>query len=247
LGFFRLRSVIYGGLKPPGKAVKTKSLTIDRLKEVLSYETDTGNFRWKSTWHNIQNGKIAGSTDKGYRMIVIDKISHHAGRLAWFWVNGVWPRLLRYQNGNKLDTRMENLREGFYLETKHDFRTKEGKSAYGKEYREANRAEFSHRERLKNFGIDRKQFGDMLLAQNGCCAICKQPETATRNGRIKALAVDHCHETGKIRSLLCVQCNTGLGKFKDDRNLMLAAIKYLDHHKGVEHVAAKLELVRNES
>jgi hypothetical protein len=92
-----------------------------------------------------------------------------------------------------------------------------------------------------------KQYGDMLLAQNGKCKICKQAETATRNGRVKALAVDHDHETGEIRGLLCVQCNTGLGKFKDDRNLMLSAIKYLDEYKGVGRVAAKLEIVRNKA
>jgi cytochrome c551/c552 len=104
---------------------------------------------------------------------------------------------------------------------------------------------FRDQERMRKFGITRAKYGDMLLAQGGACAICHQPETATRNGLMKALAVDHCHASGEVRGLLCVACNTGIGKFKDDRNLMLSAIKYLDKHQGREQIATKLELVRN--
>lgn len=179
-------------------------------------------------------------------MIVIDGVGHLAQRLAWLWVHGTWPRLIRFQNGDTLDCRISNLCEGFYLTTTSNWRTPEGRKAWNKQYREERREILRDKARETTFGVTRKEYGDLLLAQNGTCAICKQPETATRNGRVKALAVDHCHETGNIRGLLCVACNTGIGKFKDDRNLMIAAIKYLDKHSGREQVAAKLEIVRNE-
>ena len=76
---------------------------------------------------------------------------------------------------------------------------------------------------LRKYGITREQYEDMYEQQEGCCAICSQHEsTFTR-----ALAVDHCHQTGKVRGLLCVNCNVGLGNFKDSEEFLTAAIAYL--------------------
>jgi hypothetical protein len=49
---------------------------------------------------------------------------------------------------------------------------------------------------------------------------------------VKALAVDHNHETGALRGLLCCDCNQALGKFQDSRDILLKAIRYLDKHDG---------------
>jgi hypothetical protein len=223
--------------------VETTKLTLERLKQAVSYDPETGEFLWVQRGRGFRTGRPAGSTDKGYRIIVIDGIGHYAQRLAWFWVNGTWPRLIRFQNGDQLDCRIDNLKEGFYLTTKYDHRTKEGRAASQREYRSIRREDFRDAERERKFGINRKQYGDLLLAQNGLCAICRQPETDTRNGQVKALAVDHDHETGVVRGLLCVACNTGLGKFKDNRNTMLAAIKYLDRNAGRESAVPALILV----
>ncbi len=228
--------------------MKTPSLTLDQLKASVSYDPGTGIFIWVKSGPGVAIGKRVGSIDSknGYRVMMIDGVMYNAQRLAWFWTHGTWPKMIRFQNGDRDDCRIDNLCDGRLATTKHDYRTKEGKAAAQKEYRSLRREVYRNAAREAKFGITLKQYGDMLLAQNGCCAICKHPETATRNGVVKALAVDHDHETGAIRGLLCVACNTGIGKFKDDRNLMLSAVKYLDTHKGVERVAAKLELVRNE-
>jgi hypothetical protein len=79
------------------------------------------------------------------------------------------------------------------------------------------------------YGITRQQYEQMLEAQGGVCAICEQPETAIdkRNGRVRNLAVDHDHETGAIRGLLCGNCNKALGCFKDDPEIMRKAIGYV--------------------
>ena len=102
--------------------------------------------------------------------------------------------------------------------------------AYQQAYREKNRETLRHRERERKFGISRQEYADLFLKQNGVCAICKQPETATRLGKVKALSVDHCHTSGKVRGLLCSDCNTGIGKMKESREALLAAIRYLDEH-----------------
>lgn len=67
--------------------------------------------------------------------------------------------------------------------------------------------------------------------QNGLCKICNQPETYktdnNKHKKIKRLSIDHCHKTNKIRGLLCQNCNTSLGGFKDSIDILQAAINYL--------------------
>ena len=78
--------------------------------------------------------------------------------------------------------------------------------------------------RKYGFGIER--FNEMFAAQNGCCAICGRHQLEF----VKGLAVDHDHETGAIRQLLCPNCNVGLGSFRDNIGLLAKAIKYLETH-----------------
>ena len=82
----------------------------------------------------------------------------------------------------------------------------------------------------KSFGLSVEDYTAMLESQGGVCAICKQPETTIRAGKVQALAVDHCHTTGKIRGLLCNSCNRALGKFKDDVSIVKSAVAYLEEH-----------------
>jgi len=98
---------------------------------------------------------------------------------------------------------------------------------YQSRYREANAETLRHKERERKFGISSETYAQMLQEQNGVCAICGNPETATRLGVVKALSVDHDHKTGRIRGLLCSDCNTGIGKFKDDVKVLQSAIRYL--------------------
>ncbi len=81
---------------------------------------------------------------------------------------------------------------------------------------------------LKTYGITPEGYELILTSQSGCCAICKKPETVEHEGKIKNLAVDHDHKTGRVRGLLCDGCNTGLGRFKDSIEALREAIKYLE-------------------
>jgi hypothetical protein len=77
-----------------------------------------------------------------------------------------------------------------------------------------------------NYGMTVDDYNDMLQSQNNRCACC-----GIHKAKIKGLLhVDHCHDTGKVRGLLCVSCNTGLGKFHDDIDLLKDAINYLEKH-----------------
>lgn len=72
----------------------------------------------------------------------------------------------------------------------------------------------------------------MLEAQEGVCAICHLPETRrSKSGAVKLLAVDHDHATGRVRQLLCHNCNCGLGNFLDSPTLLEAAMHYLTQHQ----------------
>lgn len=79
----------------------------------------------------------------------------------------------------------------------------------------------------RSFGITTEKYDQMFKAQKGLCKLCRKPEPGTRNGKRKMLAVDHDHETGKIRGLLCSKCNTALGLLDDSPELLEAAIVYL--------------------
>lgn len=74
------------------------------------------------------------------------------------------------------------------------------------------------------FGITIDQFNELLAKQNHCCAICMSP---TPKGR-GTFHVDHCHETGKIRGILCHDCNTGIGKLGDSLESVKKAVSYLE-------------------
>lgn len=78
---------------------------------------------------------------------------------------------------------------------------------------------------LKRYGITIMEYDKLLISQNNSCAICKTHVSELS----KRLAVDHCHTTKKVRGLLCYNCNTGLGRFKDDTNIMSEAISYLNN------------------
>lgn len=78
------------------------------------------------------------------------------------------------------------------------------------------------------YGITLDQYEEMLEAQDGHCAIC--PATTPGRANRKYLYVDHDHETGKVRGLLCGNCNDGLGRFIDDIDLLASAIMYLMQH-----------------
>ena len=79
-----------------------------------------------------------------------------------------------------------------------------------------------HYSKAYNLSLD--DYTAMLAKQDGKCAICGCTES--RDG--KRFAVDHCHDTGKVRGLLCRPCNSAIGFLNDDYQTALAAVRYLE-------------------
>lgn len=80
----------------------------------------------------------------------------------------------------------------------------------------------------RKYGLSVEEYEALAFKQAYCCAICGKPESSMSNqGEVKRLAVDHCHERGVVRGLLCAKCNVGLGHFQDDPMLVWSALEYL--------------------
>jgi hypothetical protein len=125
---------------------------------------------------------------------------------------------------------------------------REKHAAYAKEWRKsglnkARNAEYQRRYKAKNpekvkqiqesnklrkyYGLTIVQRNAMFQAQGHRCAICRSAEPGRKNAN---WAVDHCHDTGKVRGILCHPCNAMLGYAKDNPATLTAAIEYLAAH-----------------
>lgn len=78
---------------------------------------------------------------------------------------------------------------------------------------------------LEKYGLTSEQLNELENKQDHKCAICKK--TNMKEGVRKRLCVDHDHQTGRVRGLLCDSCNRGIGLLKDDPDLLEVALQYL--------------------
>lgn len=115
---------------------------------------------------------------------------------------------------------------------RYRIRNPEKMKTYVKRWADSNpehRREITRRYQLKyKYGIDEEYYQLLLKSQNFTCAIC---HTDTETGKWKRFCVDHCHLTGKVRGLLCNECNRGMGLLKDSEEILLKAAEYLINHK----------------
>jgi len=81
--------------------------------------------------------------------------------------------------------------------------------------------------KAKKYGLSLDDYEQMLAAQGGVCAICQRPETFVTRGTVSSLGIDHDHETGVVRGLLCRLCNAGIGGLQDSPELLERAAEYL--------------------
>lgn len=105
---------------------------------------------------------------------------------------------------------------------------REAYNASQREYRkntptEKRRADRKRYHLMQAYGITVEQYEEMYEKQERCCAICK--DELPKHG--KNVHVDHCHETGNVRGILCSRCNTGIGQLRHDPRIIEAAITYL--------------------
>jgi HNH endonuclease/AP2 domain len=89
-----------------------EALTVERLKEVLHYDPETGVFTWVvKPSKRIRAGSVAGSLKEGYQRITIAGVDYRGHRLAWLYMTGEWPALeIDHRDTNKSNNRWDNLR-----------------------------------------------------------------------------------------------------------------------------------------
>lgn len=275
---------------------KDETVTQERLREVLEYDPLTGLFIWtvKTARKTVVGSEagVAKVVSSGiYRYIAIDGVRYLAHRLAWFWVRGEWPRLLKFKDGDSLNCAFDNLEdagaslgtnktgEGYVYIRVDDQEYPAARLAWfyvhGEwpgtlRFRDGNRENFrisnlrdssaepsypisdqersdlrksryeQERDRSRDlafqakYGIDLAEYRRMEREQDGKCAICGKPEIIERNGKPRLLAVDHCHDTTKVRGLLCGKCNPMIGYADHSIEILTSAIAYLRRTNG-EH------------
>jgi hypothetical protein len=88
--------------------------------------------------------------------------------------------------------------------------------------------EATQRRRCRKYGISLEDYGRLLTKQRGKCAICRTKNPAGRYGEWQ---IDHDHETGQVRGLLCNNCNHAIGLLKEDLEVLAAALAYVKCHR----------------
>jgi hypothetical protein len=102
---------------------------------------------------------------------------------------------------------------------------------YQRDWRKRNPDLAKNSDLKRSYGITLAQYEAMLAAQGGKCAICRGPErTRDKDGGPRRMPVDHDHNTGKVRGLICTHCNRALGMFRDSVEILKAAIEYVERN-----------------
>ena len=99
---------------------------------------------------------------------------------------------------------------------------KEAVKQYMRDYRNNNKEKLRKRKLERTYGID-LDYEKLFQDQNGCCAICGRSYTEFQ----RPLCVDHDHDTGEVRGLLCSPCNVAIGLLRSNTDVLLQAIRYL--------------------
>ena len=102
---------------------------------------------------------------------------------------------------------------------KYNQENSEKAAEYQKRYREKNEDKVWARHLKRSYDLTKETYQTIYEEQEGKCALCRRLP--------KKICVDHCHKTGKVRGLLCSECNVGLGKLGDNIEALQRAIEYL--------------------
>ena len=224
--------------------VYDKDVSLEALKEMLSYDPATGAIRWRhSPARNVYAGEEAGcvkslrmrkdGTPASYRYIRLNGVNIPAQRIAYALHHGEFPKgRVSFEDGDALNLRADNLKIQRSIGSSDEKRERDRQ--YYREHRRQHGLSYRESDLVRTFGITLTEYAQIFARQGGKCAICSSESGGNYGGKDKALAVDHCHATKTVRGLLCEACNTGLGKFKDDPERLRAAADYLERHREID-------------
>jgi len=219
-------------------AGEREELTAESLRRLLNYDSDTGEFTWRYARKGVRAGDPVGGSRGahgmlGHKYIRINQIDYAAQRIAWLYVYGEWPKArIVFKDGDPLNIRIDNLVEGAF-----EHGTRQNPVLTEEVRRQRQAATYRRADLKRSFGLSIEQYQELHDAQGGVCAICGEAETKERNGRVKWLAVDHDHETGEVRALLCQNCNHMIGHSRERPELLEAGAAYLRRHEKKDEVA----------
>lgn len=211
--------------------VKNVELTFECLSDVLSYDAESGSFTWRvsinsrakqghraGVWQRMQNGKDYYSiTYRGRKL--------SGAQVAWLLHYGEWPdRSVFFIDGDTKNLKISNLKLA-------EFKAERVEKEDGSTRYKMSKNQQRHYGLMRYYGISISEYAEMYRKQDGKCAICHHPETTKdHRGELRVLAVDHCHDTGAVRELLCYSCNSMLGQAKDKVEVLLAGAEYIKKH-----------------
>ena len=84
---------------------------------------------------------------------------------------------------------------------------------------------------VSKYGLTVEEYNSMVESVGGLCEICRQPETRTFNGKVRALSIEHCHLTNKVRGIVCDNCNTALARTQESIQILESMIEYLKRNR----------------
>lgn len=145
-----------------------------------------------------------------------------SNKTVWTWVNDpTGERSREWRRVREDDPEyMERQRE--YQRTYYA-RNAEARCASSNAWKRRNREHVALYARLRRYGLTREEFEEMRARQAGACAACGGSMAGPRNEHI-----DHCHETGRVRALLCYRCNITLGMVQEDADRLRALAGYVE-------------------
>lgn len=153
-----------------------------------------------------------------------------------------WSKQDRMKNPDKYkawskafkDKNIEKIREsGREYQKRKRYEDIEASRTKEAEYREKNKERIYQSYVSKKYGLSKDETEKFFLKHGDKCTICGMPETrmSSSGNKVSRLCIDHCHDTGKVRGLLCHRCNHALGCVGDSIEVLKKAIKYLMEYR----------------
>lgn len=142
--------------------------------------------------------------------------------------NGQYFWMCRCDCGNETEVRIGNIRFG-RTKSCGCLQRRKGEDAPAYKHGRSRTKDYYNELVIKqNYGIEYSDYLNMVEVHDNKCAICGAE--APTEGHKKRLNIDHCHETGQVRGLLCDLCNRALGLMRDNTEFLSNAIKYLNQY-----------------
>ena len=124
---------------------------------------------------------------------------------------------------NKKEKTRQYNKEYYHKVRKHKKKDKKKINEYHKEWRSKNKEKWKRYQTCHRYGISTEEYEDLIESSGKSCPICN---TLFDDSKYKR-NIDHCHETGIVRGIICNHCNVALGWFKHDEDILRRAISWI--------------------